>query len=206
MKRIISSIILKSLGWKTYINRTDELLKCVMIAAPHTSNWDILFAILTFWKHDIKFKFFVKDKYTKSLFFSFFAKKLGAIGVDRSKATNLVDFAIKIFRENDEIVILVPVEGTRKYAEKWKTGFYHIAKGANVPIALGYLDYKNKIAGVGALIKLGEIMEDDFNIIQNFYKSISGKYPKLYNLVIFDKTKNKFKKESFNLKHLTKNE
>ncbi len=190
MKKIISALILRSLGWKTSINKTDELLKCVMIAAPHTSNWDILFATLTFWKHDIKFKFFVKDNYTKSLFFGFLAKKLGAIGVDRSKGKNLVDFAINILKENDELVILVPAEGTRKHTEKWKTGFYHIAKGASVPIALGYLDYKNKIAGVGTLIKVGKSMKDDFNIIQNFYKSISGKHPELYNSVIFKQKKN----------------
>ena len=185
MKKIVSSIILKSLGWKTSVDKTDELLKCVMIAAPHTSNWDIMFAILTYWKHDIKFKFFVKDEYTKSLFWGLLAKKLGAIGVDRTKGNNLVDFAINIFKENNEIVILVPAEATRKKAEKWKTGFYHIAKGANVPIALGYLDYKNKVAGVGGVIKPSEIMEDDFNKIQKFYKSILGKHPELYNPIIF---------------------
>ena len=67
--------------------------------------------------------------------------------------------------------------------------FYHIAKGANVPIALGYLDYKNKIAGVGPLIKPGEKMEDDFNTIQNFYKKVSGKHSELYNKVIFKESK-----------------
>ncbi len=190
MKKIVSTLILKSLGWKTSINRTDELLKCVMIAAPHTSNWDFFFAALTFWKHDIKFRFFVKDSYTKSLFLGFLVNKMGAIGVDRSKGMNLVDFAINILKENDEIVIMVPAEGTRKYVEKWKTGFYYIAKGANVPIALGYLDYKSKIAGVGPLIKPGEKMEDDFNTIQNFYKKISGKHSELYNKVIFKESKN----------------
>jgi len=181
MKKIISKMILSLFGWKTSVDEKKELLKCVMIAAPHTSNWDFIFTALTFWKHDIKFRFFVKDNYTKSFFLGFLARKMGAIGVDRSKGMNLVDFAIDILKKNKEIVILVPAEGTRKYVKKWKTGFYHIAKGAEVPIALGYLDYKTKTAGVETLVDITGIMEDDFMKIQNFYKNISGKYPELYN-------------------------
>jgi 1-acyl-sn-glycerol-3-phosphate acyltransferase len=167
------------------VNATKELRRCVMIAAPHTSNWDFLFAALTFWKHDIKFKFFVKDNYTKSFFFGFLARRLGAIGVDRKNGKNLVEFAIDLLKNNEEMVILVPAEGTRKYVEKWKTGFYHIAKGAILPIALGYLDYENKVAGVGLLMNTTDVMDDDFKRIQDFYENVKGKHPELYNLKIF---------------------
>jgi 1-acyl-sn-glycerol-3-phosphate acyltransferase len=80
---------------------------------------------------------------------------------------------------------MVPAEGTRKRVEKWKKGFYHIAKGANVPVALGYLDYKNKIAGVGGLVFLTDNFEHDMGKIETFYKTITAKYPELYNQNIY---------------------
>jgi len=186
MKKIIAKIIFGAFRWKTSVNTTDEMRKCVMIAAPHTSNWDFLFTMMTFWKHDIKLKFFVKDSYTKKFLIGSIARKMGAIGVDRSKkGKNLVDFAIDVLKNNKEMVILVPAEGTRKYVEKWKTGFYHIAKGANVPIALGFLDYKKKLAGVGPMVYTTESQEDDFNKIQEYYKNITGRHPELYNKKIY---------------------
>lgn len=184
MKKNISTIILKLFGWKTSITKTKEMDRCVMIAAPHTSNWDFFFAILIFWKYDIKFHFFIKDFYMKNIF-GMILKKMGAIGVNRGKANNLVDFASKILIENKEMVILVPAEGTRKKVDRWRTGFYHIAKKANVPIALGFLDFKEKIAGVGPLIHTTESIKHDFEIIQNFYKNIHPKHVEKYNNQIF---------------------
>jgi 1-acyl-sn-glycerol-3-phosphate acyltransferase len=105
--------------------------------------------------------------------------------VDRSKNNNLVDYATELFSKYDELVLMVPAEGTRKRVEKWKTGFYHIATKANVPVALGFLDYKNKLAGVGDLITLSGDFEKDMTVIQDFYKNIAAKHPKLYNEKIF---------------------
>lgn len=183
MKKIIATSLLKLLGWKTSLEVTDGMKKCVMIAAPHTSNWDFPFTVLTFWKHEIDFKFFIKDSYTKSILGGIF-NAMGAIGVDRSKGGNLVDFASDLLKSEDELVVLVPAEGTRSYVKKWKTGFYHIAKKANVPIALGFLDFKEKLAGVGPLISPTDDIDYDFNKIQEFYKSKTGKNPELYNPII----------------------
>ncbi|MEN8139355.1 MAG: 1-acyl-sn-glycerol-3-phosphate acyltransferase, partial [Bacteroidota bacterium] len=173
MKKMIAKILIRLFGWKTSVLISDDLKKCVMIAAPHTSNWDFFFTVLTFWKHNIKFKFFIKDDYTKSVLGPLFIL-MGAIGVDRSKGMNLVEFAADILKSNKEIVILVPAEGTRKRVEKWKTGFYHIAKSADVPIALGFLDFKKKLAGVGPTIHPGDNMTADFMKIQAFYKNMTG--------------------------------
>ncbi|MCK5824024.1 MAG: 1-acyl-sn-glycerol-3-phosphate acyltransferase [Ichthyobacteriaceae bacterium] len=181
MKKIIANTLLFLFGWKTNVTVTDELKKCVLIAAPHTSNWDFVFAVLTFWKYGIDFKFFVKDSYTKSFFLAPIARIMGAIGVDRSKGGNLVNYAINLMNSNKELVILIPAEGTRQKVEYWKSGFYHIAKGANVPIGLGYLDFKKKLAGIGALLHLSDDNESNLAKIQAFYKNINPKYPSLYN-------------------------
>jgi len=184
MKKFLAVSIFKLLGWKTDVNKDEGMRNCVMIAAPHTSNWDFLFTVLTFWKHDVKFNFFIKDDYTKSILGGVF-RKLGAIGVDRSKGKNLVEFASDLLKDNNEMVVLVPAEGTRKRVEKWRTGFYHIAKNARVPIALGFLDFKNKIAGVGPLVSTTDDLIADFEKIQKFYENITGKHPELYNPKIY---------------------
>lgn len=184
MKKIIANLVFFILGWKSKYKTEYSTNRCVMIAAPHTSNWDFLFAIATYWKHGVQAKFFIKDAYTKG-FVGYFFKKMGAIGVARGKKNNLVDFAVKLFKENEKLVLLVPAEATRKRVPKWKKGFYVIAKGANVPVALGYLDYKEKIAGVGGLINLTDSFEDDMQKIQDFYKNITAKFPEGYNKQIY---------------------
>lgn len=184
MKKLLGNFIFFITGWKSKYKTEFSTERCVMIAAPHTSNWDLLYAIGVYWKHGVDAKFFIKDNYTKG-FIGFFFKKLGAIGVTRGKKNNLVDFAVKLFNENEKLVLLVPAEATRKKAPKWKKGFYIIAKKANVPVALGYLDYKKKIAGVGRLIHLTDSFENDMQKIQDFYKDITAKYPENYNKQIY---------------------
>ncbi len=183
MKKKIASFLLNLLGWKTLFGPLEGVKKCVIIAAPHTSNWDFPYTILTFWKYDIPISFFIKDSYTKSILGGIL-RSMGAIGVDRSKNGNLVDYAAELLQNRDELMLIVPAEGTRSYTEKWKTGFYHIAKKAGVPIALGYLDFKTKEIGVGKLFKPTGDIDSDFDEIQEFYKNITGKHPELYNPII----------------------
>ena len=184
MKRLLGKLVIFLTGWKSQFPKEFMVNKSVMIAAPHTSNWDLLHALAVFWDKRIPVRFFIKDNYTKGLHGIFF-KWIGAIGVDRSKKGNLVDYAVTILKEKKHISLLVPAEGSRKKVDKWKTGFYHIAKQAEVPVLLGYLDYKNKIAGVGDLINLTGNFEADMQHIQDFYKTITAKYPEQYNERIF---------------------
>lgn len=151
----------------------------VMIAAPHTSNWDLLYALGAFWLMRLPVKFFIKDFYTSWYFFGFF-KWLGGIGVDRSKRSNLVQTAVDALNSDPELIILVPAEGTRKRVDKWKTGFYHIAQQAGRPISLGFLDYERKVAGIVKVLPAGD-KEATFDAIQAVYAPIKGKYPELYN-------------------------
>ncbi len=162
----------------------EELKKCVMIAAPHTSNWDLLYSMASFWRAGIPVRFFIKDTHTKAWYGSMI-KKLGGIGVDRKKNNNLIEYTADLLREREELVMLVPAEGTRKRVEEWKRGFYYIAKKANVPVVLGYLDYTKKEAGIGKVVYLTDDFESDMMRIENFYKDKKGCYSELYNPVIF---------------------
>ena len=185
LKKLLANLFLWFAGWKVTARVTPEMAHSVMLAAPHTSNWDFPYAIASFWKMGIDVKYFIKDNYTRSPLGWFF-KWTGAIGVDRSKKSNkLTDYAIELLREHDQLVILVPAEGTRRRVERWRTGFYRIAKEAGVPVSLGFLDYKNKIAGVGQPFYPTDDFEKDMTHIQEFYRPITGKHPENYNPRIF---------------------
>ncbi len=104
-------------------------------------------------------------------------KWLGGLPIDRSKSNNVVEQSIGQFENNERLVLTVPPSGTRKKVLYWKTGFYHIAKGADVPIALGFLDYRRKVGGIlSAFHPTGDI-DADMKIITAKYEGIVGKYP-----------------------------
>lgn len=184
MKYLIAKILFWLSGWK--LDATKDQVQAarntVMIAAPHTSNYDLVFAMGTFWLMRLPVKFFIKDFYTKWYFFGFFTW-LGAIGVDRSKRSNLVDYASEILLQSKDITLMVPAEGTRKAVDKWKTGFYHIAVKSGKNISLGYLDYSKKQAGILDIIPAGG-QQATFDQIQEVYKSVEAKHPAQYNKVI----------------------
>jgi len=185
MMQILARGILFLIGWKIIVRVNKEKIKrCVMIAAPHTSNWDLFFSTLTFWREKIAVQFFIKDTHTKS-WYGFLIKAIGGIGVDRKKNNNLIEYAAKRLESNDELVILVPAEGTRKRVKEWKRGFYYIAKKAKVPVALGYLDYEKKEAGIGEIVHLTDNFDADMTRIENFYADKKGCYPERYNTQIF---------------------
>lgn len=186
MKRALGRLVFFLFGWKLEVNET--ILKraqhSVMIAAPHTSNWDFLFALCAFWMMKLPLHYFIKDAYTKGVFGWFF-KWTGALGVNRRQRNNMVGHAAHVLRKNKPMVILVPAEGTRKRVEKWKTGFYHIARQAKVPVSLGTLNYPSKTASIIDVLTLSGDFEKDMAYIQKKYRSISGKHPENYNPQIF---------------------
>lgn len=186
MKKIIARFWFFVSGWKLDVSPeiVAQARHSVMVAAPHTSNWDFIYAIFGFWLMDLPLKYFIKDSYTKS-FLGWFFKWTGALGVDRSKRNNLVEHTVALLKQDNGLVILVPAEGTRKRVERWRKGFYVIAEKANVPISLGFLDYKNKIAGVGKVLHTSGNFEADMQAIQDFYTTKTGKHPELYNPNIY---------------------
>lgn len=184
MKKILGKFTLFIFGWKYIYPEEFKVDKCVMLAAPHTSNWDLIYALAVYWKAGVKSQFLIKNVYTKGLH-GYFFRWLGGIGVDRSKHNNMVDYAVSLFKTKDKLALGVPAEGTRKRVDKWKTGFYHIAMKANVPVCLCSLDYKHKIASVGKMIHLSGNFEKDMTIIEDYYKDKTPKFPEKYNRKIF---------------------
>lgn len=182
MLKLIARLLFKITGWKQVGEYPKDLKKSVMIAAPHTSNWDIIFARAAFFIMDVPLKFTVKKEHMNKPWGPIL-KFLGAIPIDRNrkidslnKRNTMVNAMISLF-ERDELVILITPEGTRKYVPKWKTGFYHLAVGAKVPIVLGYLDYKEKHAGIGPILYPSGNIDEDMKIIMDFYRTKTGKYP-----------------------------
>ncbi len=171
----LSKLVFWLSGWKI-VGKAPSEHQFVMVAAPHTSNWDFLYARAAFYVLDIPLKYTIK----KELFFfplGFFLKLMGGIPIDRSKKSNMVDNMIKLYSDHDRLAILVTPEGTRSYSEKWKKGFYYVATGAKVPICCGYLDYKKKHAGIGPLLYPTGDYEEDLEKIQAFYRTVTAKYP-----------------------------
>ncbi len=173
--RLIARVLMFCLGWRSQGN-INHLKKCVLIAAPHTSNWDLFYTLLIAFDLRTDIYWMGKDAIFRKPFGSIM-KWLGGIPIDRSGSNNVVQQSIRMFEQNDRIVLTVPPSGTRSRVTCWKTGFYYIADGANVPIALGFLDYRLKIGGIGPAIQTTGDIETDMKVISSFYANITGKYP-----------------------------
>lgn len=176
--KVLSKFIFWISGWKVVggVGEIKKVHQLMMIAAPHTSNWDLLYARAAFYLMDIPVKYTIK----KELFFfplGFILKAFGGIPIDRKKKGKMVDKMADLFKEYKELCILITPEGTRSYSPEWKKGFYYIAQKAEVPISLGFLDYKNKHAGVGPLVYPSGDYEKDLEEIKAFYRPIQAKYP-----------------------------
>jgi len=149
--------------------------KFVLIAAPHTSNWDLVITISLAFLFKVKIYWMGKDAMFRFPF-SNIMLWLGGIPIDRTKKNNVVQQTIDVFNQNKEMIITIPPEGTRDKVPYWKTGFYHIAHGANVPIVLGFIDFKRKIGGLGPLLKPTGNIAKDMEKIKEFYSKITGKH------------------------------
>jgi len=184
MKKLLSKLFLKIMGWKLVGGVPKEVKKAVLVCAPHTSNWDFPLALASFTIANLKVNYFIK----KSWFFfplNFLFKATGGVPVDRSKNHGMVDSMTLLLKESDEMIVVVPAEGTRSWVPKWKTGFYHIAKSAEVPIIMGYVDFKKNEVGFGPLLNISGDFEKDMTKIQAFFENKSGKFQEKYNTRIF---------------------
>lgn len=172
------------MGWKLVGTVPPNVKKAVLVCAPHTSNWDFPFALAAFSIVDLNLKYFIK----KSWFFfpmNLFFKATGGVPIDRSKSHGIVEAMTVKLKESAEMIVAIPAEGTRSRVEKWKTGFYHIAKNANVPLIMGFVDFKKKEVGFGPLFKLSGDFEKDMAAIEDFFKMKTAKYPENYNPKIY---------------------
>ena len=172
----LAHLISRLIGWRTHAIRP-HTSRYVIIGAPHTSNWDFGIMLLLMAAEQLPIRFMGKD----SLFrgpLGPLMRSLGGIPVNRRERTRLVDQIAAKFEEYDDLIIGIAPEGTRGKTPHWKTGFYYIALKAQVPIAMAYLDYGNKIIGVGPSFTPSGDLRADFEIIRDFYSGIVGKNPK----------------------------
>jgi 1-acyl-sn-glycerol-3-phosphate acyltransferase len=175
--KLIAITYLKIIGWET-AGEVPKEPKFVLIAAPHTSNVDFPILMALAFRFGIRIHWIGKD----SLFpgpARPVARYLGGIPVDRSKPGGMVGETIRTYDEADSLMIVIPVEGTRGITKGWKSGFYHIASGANIPVCCGFLDYKTKRGGFGPMISLTGDMDADMEAFREFYKDITGRHPDL---------------------------
>ena len=174
MQQFAKFIYFKLLGWYLNGDFPSHLKKCVLIVVPHTSWWDFLLGLLVrkVWNEEINYIG------KKSLFdspFGWFFRWTGGAPIDRSKTNDTVKATAQLFKERNKFRLALSPEGTRKKVEKWKTGFYFIAKTAQVPIVLVAFDYGKKEIKISEPFHPTENQEADFKRYHAFFEGVTGK-------------------------------
>lgn len=179
MKALAKFIYYKILGWKIVGNANfskDTVKKAVIIAAPHTSWSDFFIGLYLRKITGVRTNFIAKKelfKWPLNLYF----KSIGGRAVDRTSGQNKVEAIAKLFEGEDEFRLTLAPEGTRKKVNEWKTGFYYIAKAANVPIIMFTLDFENKQNKISEPFYTTDNTEADFKFMKSFFEGVKGKIP-----------------------------
>ena len=166
-------------GWRVEITLPDEP-RLVLLAAPHTSNWDGFFAILAMLAVELRMGLFVKHSAFKGIFGGWLAA-LGAIPIDRAAPGGLVAQTVEAFRTRPQLVIGIAPEGTRGRVVKWKRGFYLIANEARVLLVCAYVDYATRTVGTGPVLMPTGDYAKDLETIQSFYRTITPNNPENFS-------------------------
>ena len=174
-KRLLARALLGVLGWKIEGEKPLHR-KYVLIAAPHTSNWDFPMMIAFAWAFEMQISWMGKESLFRAPF-GWVMRWLGGIPIQRRSKNNVVDSMVAAFQERDDLILVVPTEGTRARTEYWKSGFYHIARGADVPIVPSYLDFGQKRGGFGPALPMSGEVHRDMDLLRGFYAPMNGLYP-----------------------------
>jgi 1-acyl-sn-glycerol-3-phosphate acyltransferase len=178
--RWIAQHLLSLLGWRLDIHLPDEP-RLVVLAAPHTSNWDGVLAVLTIFALELRLGLFVKHSAFETRLIGGILRKAGAIAIDRRAPGGVIGQTVDAFKARPELLIGLAPEGTRKRVDKWKRGFHLIAMEAQVPIICAYMDYRRKVIGTGLLLERTGSYEQDLEKIQTFYRTITPRLPENFN-------------------------
>lgn len=178
MLKLVAKAFLRGTGWEAE-SSPPQLAKFVLIAAPHTSNWDLPYMLALAQVYELRISFMMKHTVFRGPAGALF-RWLGGIPIRRDRRNDLVKQMVERFRASDSLVLVVPAEGKRARTDYWKSGFYHIAREAGVPIVLGYLDFARRRGGFGpALMPTGDFAAD-MDIIRDFYADKTGRHPELF--------------------------
>ena len=180
MARLVKSIILwlyRRDGWRAE-GVVPTPRRFVIIAAPHTSNWDFVYYLGLTQELGIKTRFMAKS----SLFrwpIGGFMRAMGGVEVDRKSSHNYVQAMVDVFASHEEFILTVAPEGTRGKTRRWKTGFYQIAMAANVHIVVGLMDYGRKVGGLGPMIWPSGDFRADMEKVLAVYRTCIPRHPEL---------------------------
>ncbi len=180
VRRTIARLFLALTGWKPDGGRP-EPKQYVLIAAPHTSNWDFAYLLAFSEYFEMQISWMGKNTLFRGPMGPVM-RFLGGVSVVRHQRENMVVAMARIFQqpEHEEFGLAVPAEGTRARSEYWKSGFYHIANTAGVPIVMSYLDYERKRGGFSPPFKPSGDIPDDMETVRAFYAGRQGKFPELF--------------------------
>lgn len=167
-------------GWR-FTSEVPAVPKSVMLAVPHTSNLDGMLLVLLAQSVQMEMAWMVKDVWGKPPH-GYLVRGVGGVPIDRSKANGMVGQMIEEFERRDRFHLVIPPEGTRSLTEHWKSGFYRIAVGADVPVIPGFLDYSTKTGGFGPPIKMTGDRKTDMDELRAFYKDAKSmaKFPEKF--------------------------
>lgn len=165
----VAAAALKAIGGWRFVGAPPEVPRAVCLAAPHTDNMDGLLLVLLAQSVGMKISWMVKDAWAKPPIIGSLVRSVGGVGIDRRKANGMVDSMIDAFAREKQLYLVIPPEGTRARTEYWKSGFYRIATGANVPVIPGFLDYPNRCGGFAEPIEMTGNVKQDMDAIRAFY-------------------------------------
>ena len=174
----IGRLLLYAFRWRV----TGKLLdapKFVMVWAPHTSMWDFFIAHASRMAVGFQASWMVAARHASGPAGSIM-RRLGGIPVHRSASHNVVSQLVEAFNTSDSLLLAIAPEGTRRKVDKWKTGFWHIAVGAGVPVQLVSFDYAKRITECGPVIEPSDDIDADMKCIQNYYRGIMAKHPEKF--------------------------
>jgi 1-acyl-sn-glycerol-3-phosphate acyltransferase len=172
---LVGRLMLAIAGWRVHIPVYPGP-QFILIAAPHTTNWDLYFMMACGWTMGLRVSWLGKDALFRPPF-GWLMRWIDGVPVDRSKHSNQVQAAAAIFRERPALILAVAPEGTRSKAEHWRSGFYYMALEAHVPIGLGFLDYARKVGGIQGFYQPTGDIHADMAHFREAYKDIRGMYP-----------------------------
>lgn len=173
----VGRLYLRLNGWRVE-GELPAVAKAIVIAAPHTSNWDLPFMLAVSWVLGVRPSWLGKrELFGRPL--GWLMRRLGGLPVDRGVRANVVQQVVRRFAEAERLFLVVPPSGTRSRAEHWKSGFYFMAREARVPIVCGYLDYRRKVGGIGGMLHPTGDVAADMDRIRGFYSGVTAKYPEL---------------------------
>ena len=178
MKRTLGKWILRTSGW-TLSGARPLHDKYVLIAAPHTSNWDLYYLLAFAWSLDLPLAWMGKHTIFPPLLGGVM-RALGGVPVRRDRRNDLVSQMSELFASRSELALTVPAEGTRDRADYWKSGFYRIARAAGVPIVPGFLDYPTRSGGFGPALHPSGDVAKDMDVLRAFYSDKVGRYPEYW--------------------------